>query len=211
MATATKKAKKARRKFSDFNAAEALKLLQVTELFLWEIDYQPLPPSPFFLERLRRLKNFDLVYSQRAKELLIDAFCEEVAEQHPQLKIWKAAALQSDELTGVVDYMIAPRIAYLATPLLCVVEAKKDDFEKGMAQCLVEMKACQWNNEQAGIHIDTLGIVTNGEGWKFYKLTAQNQAFETLLYSLSESANVLGLLHYIFGECEKHLAVAGGQ
>ena len=27
---------------------------------------------------------------------------------------------------------------------MCVIEAKKDDFEQGAAQCLVEMQACQW-------------------------------------------------------------------
>jgi hypothetical protein len=48
--------------------------------------------------------------------------------------------------------------------------AKKDDFEQGLAQCLVEMQACQWQNHQVSHDADILGIVTNGEGWQFYKL-----------------------------------------
>lgn len=191
------KGKKPKKNFSSFGANEALQELQVNELIRWEIDIPAYQPSPFLPERLRRLENFDLTFSERAKELLIDALCEEVAEQHPQLKIWKAAPLQSDTLIGQVDYLVAARRAYLATPLLCVVEAKKDDFEKGLAQCLVELKACRWNYEQAGKQLDVYGSVTSGEVWKFYKLTTAGQVFETLPYSLADRDSILGILEKI--------------
>ncbi len=199
------KTKKLKKNFSSFNANEALQELQVNELIRWEIEFQPYEPSSFLPERLRRLENFDLTFSERAKELLIDAFCEEVVEKHPHLKIWKSAPLQSDELTGQVDYLIAPKRAYLSTPLLCVVEAKKDDFEKGLAQCLVEMKACRWNNEQVNNQIDVYGIVTNGEVWKFYKLSLEGQVFETLPYSLGDRDKILGILEQVFTKCEQSL------
>lgn len=205
------KTKKIRKNFSSFSANEALQELQVNELIRWEMNFPPYQPSSFLPERLRRLENFDLTFSERAKELLIDAFCEEVIERHPNLKIWKAATLQSDDLIGQVDYSIAPRKAYLTTPLLCVVEAKKDDFEKGLAQCLVEMKACRWNNEQAGNQLDVFGIVTNGEVWKFYKLTVEGQVFETLPYSLADRDKVLGLLEQVFTRCEECFARIPGH
>ena len=82
--------------------------------------------------------------------------------QHPNLKVWKAAVLNTDTLTGVADYLIAPRLAYLTTPLLCVVEAKRDDFERGRAQCLAEMVACRENNHHEGHDIEIFGIVSNG-------------------------------------------------
>jgi hypothetical protein len=199
------KTRKSKKNFSSFTAAEALQELNVSELLRWDVAIPVFQPSAFLPERLRRLENFDLTFSERAKELLIDAFCEEVVEQHPQLKIWKAAPLQSDDLIGQVDYLIAPRKAYVTTPLLCAVEAKKDDFEKGLAQCLVEMKACRWNNEQAGHSIDVYGIVTNGEGWKFYKLTTEGQVYESLLYSLGDRDKILGILQYVFTKCEENL------
>ncbi|MCK5718783.1 MAG: hypothetical protein KAH84_02405 [Thiomargarita sp.] len=52
-----------------------------------------------------------------------------------------------------------------------------------MAQCLVQMQACQWNNEQLSKKIEVYGIVTNGEVWKFYKLNFDGQVYETLPYS----------------------------
>lgn len=200
------KTKKVKRNFSSFSLQEALQELQVSKLVRWEIQAPPLPASAYLDERLRRLEGyFDLVFSERAKELLIDAYCEEVIPRHPRLKIWKAAALQSDELIGQVDYLIAANLAYVDKPLLCVIEAKRDDFEKGLAQCLVEMKACEWNNEQAGQQLDLYGIVSNGESWKFYKLTPDGQVFETLLYSLQNREQLLGALDYVLTKCEENL------
>jgi hypothetical protein len=71
-------------------------------------------------------------------------------------------------------------------PYLCVIEAKKDDFEQFAAQCLVEMQACQWLNRQAGKEMIIYGIVTNGEGWKFYKLQIDGAVLESLLYGIGE-------------------------
>lgn len=74
----------------------------------------------------------------------------------------------------------------------------KLEFEQGLAQCLVEMQACQWENRQDGKDIDILGVATNGQGWIFYKLTLVGEVYETGLYSSDEIAKTLGALHYIF-------------
>jgi flagellar biosynthesis regulator FlbT len=200
MKTQTKK-----KNFSRFTLKEALKQLQIEELIRWQIEFKPFKPSEFFQTRLQRLEKFDLTISEKAKELLVDAICEEVILQHPHLKIWKEAPLQSDKLTGFVDYLLAEKKAYLEAPLLCVVEAKKDKFDKGLAQCLLEMQACQWNNEQLNQKINVYGIVTNGEVWKFYQLNLEGQIYETLPHSLGEINNVLGILDYVFVKCEENL------
>ncbi len=199
------KSRKAKKNFSSFTLNEALQELQVLKLERWEIPLQPYQVSSFFSERLRRLENFDLVFSEQAKGLLIDAICEEVLIRHQRLKVWKAAALQSDTLTGYVDYLVSPNIAYMTMPVLCAVEAKKDDFEKGLAQCLVEMKSCSWNNQQAGKNLDVYGIVTNGEVWKFYKLAITGQVFESLSFAFKNQEEVFAALTYVFTRCEENL------
>ena len=200
--------KKKKRNFSSFDMAEAFKELEITSLNKWQINAPPLLPSKFYHDRLRRMEGvFDLTTSERAKELLIDAICEEALIHQPQLKVWKSAAIQSENLTGTVDYVAAPNRGYLDNPLLCVVEAKKDDFEQGLAQCLVELKACQWSNAQSSPKLDIYGIVTNGEGWKFYKLTRQGKVYETALYSVMELDRVLGALIFVFAECAKNITV----
>ncbi len=50
------------------------------------------------------------------------------------MKIWKGAQLTDETASGYVDYLVAQRKRYLEAPFLCIVEAKKDDFEQGLAQ-----------------------------------------------------------------------------
>lgn len=110
---------------------------------MWTITVKPVQASDFFHERLTRLKRFfDLRSYEESKKLLIDAICEEALEPTHHLKIWKGAALKSNRATGNVNYLIAENKAYLDAPFLCIIEAKKDDFEQRLAQCLVEMQAC---------------------------------------------------------------------
>jgi flagellar biosynthesis regulator FlbT len=207
--TSTKTAKspsQRKRNFSSFSYKDAFKQLNITRLQSWHPEFVNIQPSEFFQQHLKRLQHFDLTTSEEAKKLIIDAVLAEAIQGFERLKIWKAAALESDLLQGQADYLIAENRAYLEAPLLCIIEAKKDDFEQGLAQCLVEMQACQWNNQQLARVIDVLGIVTNGEGWKFYQLTTTGIAYESLLYSLSDVPSVLGILHIIFRQCEQQLS-----
>ena len=204
MSSNAKKRKK--KNFASFNTTEAFKQLSLTELLLWNIDIQSVIPSPFFQERWARLQCFDLQKYEESKKIVIDAICEEAIQPYKTLKIWKGAALDSDITTGNVDYLITERKAYIESPYLCIVEPKKDDFEQGLAQCLVEMQACSWQNRQREQEIDVFGIVTNGDGWRFYKLTTEGEVYETLLYGIAHLDEILGLLRYIFQRCEQNLS-----
>ncbi len=199
--------KSKKKNFSSFSVSEAYKQLGIITLIPWEFESQPLPISDFFKKRLERLhKHFDLRSYEESKKLLIDAFCEEAMENLDQLKIWKGGRLESDVLIGNADYLIAQKKDYLEVPFLCIIEAKKDDFEQGLAQCLVEMQACQWQNKQAGKPIDILGIVTNAREWMFYKLDLSGKVYESRGYISDDAAQTLGALHHIFQECEKNLS-----
>jgi len=202
MTQATQQRKKA---FSSFTYKDAFKHLGLTELKRWAIQAEPVPISEFFRQRLERLQRFDLESLEVSKTLLIDAICEEGLEGCDRLKVWKGAYLEGETVCGNVDYLIAERRAYLEAPFGCVIEAKKDDFEQGAAQCLVEMKACQWVNQQFGKDLAIYGIVTNGEGWKFYRLGVNGEASESLLHGIGEMSILLGLLHAFFQQCIENL------
>jgi hypothetical protein len=191
--------------FSSFTYKEACKHLGVSQLKRWTIEAESVPISDFFRQRLERLQRFDLESLEVSKTLLIDAVCEEGLEGFDRLKVWKGAYLEGEMVCGNADYLIAERQAYLEAPLLCVIEAKKDDFEQGAAQCLVEMHTCQWINQQLGKAIAIYGIVTNGEGWKFYRLAVNSEVSESLLYGIGEMSILLGLLRFIFRHCEQNL------
>jgi hypothetical protein len=199
-------AQQRKRPFSSFTYREAFKYLGVTQLKRWVIDAEPIPISDFFRQRLERLQRFDLESLEVSKTLLIDAICEEGLEGFDRLKVWKGAYLEGEEVCGNADYLIAERRAYLEAPFVCAIEAKKDDFEQGAAQCLVEMQTCQSICQQLGKAIDIYGIVTNGEGWKFYRLTIAREVSESLLYGIGEMSILLGLLRFVFRQCELNLA-----
>ena len=202
----TKLPKSKKKNFSSFGYAEAFKQLNLTDLTHWNIDAPLVTPSAFFQERMNRLEQtFNLQGYEESKKLLIDAICEEAMLTSNHLRIWKGPQLESDVLAGYVDYLVAERKRYLDIPLLWIIEAKKDDFEQGLAQCLVEMQACQWQNRQAERDIGVLGIVSNGEGWQFYKLTPAGTVYGTPLYSVGDMELLLGRLRYIFELCEQNL------
>lgn len=194
---------KGRKNFANFTFKEAMLHLGIEKLRPWPLVMTSRPPSAFFLERLQRLSIFDTARTERAKELLVDAYCEESLINYPDLKLWKAAPLSDDELTGVVDYLLTPQRDYIDTPLLCVVEAKKDDFEQGLAQSLVEMHACHQLNAQQGIHHPLYAIVTNGDGWRFYRYEA-GQVYESDLYTRTGNEILLGILDAIFALCQQN-------
>lgn len=208
MATRVKK-----KNFSSFTYAEAFKYLGIKQIHPWRFEVIPIEPSAFFHERLRRMTDvFDLQSYEESKKLIIDAVCEEVLQGFKYLKLWKGAPLADENTMGYVDYLMAERKAYLEAPFLCIVEEKKDDFEQGLAQCLPAMKACQYNNQVLGQSLDIYGIVTNGEGWQFYKLTLDGLVYGSRLYAIGNLPQVLGILNFVFGQCEQNLLAAlGGE
>ncbi len=94
--------------------------------------------------------------------------------------IWSHQAIEYDsELSGMPDYIISKRSELgkiiFETPYIAVVEAKKDDFTSGWAQCSLEMFTIQKINQTDKFAI--FGIVSNGETWEFAQL--QNNIFTT--------------------------------
>jgi hypothetical protein len=132
-----------KQRFSQIDLRGALQIIGINELKEWRPEFRPKPASDYYLISTQKLKaHFDLSLSESAKSLLIDAILLEAIASYSKLKIWKEAKLQTEQLTGVVDYLIAAQGKVYKSPLLCIVEAKKDDFEQGLAQCLTEMYAC---------------------------------------------------------------------
>lgn len=194
-----------KRVYSVISLEEAMQLVPADRLTSWEITAEPRQPSDTIRDYLNRLRVFDLDNSEAAKLLLIDALFAETVPNHSPRKVWKAMTLETDTLTGIADYVLSPDYAYLKTPLLCVAEAKRDDFVQGRAQCIAEMVACRSKNQQQNLDIDVYGIVSNRQGWVFYKLTTTNVVFETALYTISDLPKLLGALDTVCAACAENI------
>jgi hypothetical protein len=126
-----------------------------------------------------------------------------VAENY-NLKVWSHMPYNIDEEKGLVgepDYLIAPKTKYgaMAKPLLCVIEAKKDDFNQGWAQALSEMVA----SSLLDAHI-CYGIVTTGAIWQFGKLDQGIFVIDpSYISATTELQLVFNTINWIFQEISK--------
>ncbi|MCK5525217.1 MAG: hypothetical protein KAI83_18980 [Thiomargarita sp.] len=128
---------------------------------------------------------------------------------HKKLKLWSHQTLTcDDDLSGEPDYFVSAWRdevidKLINTPVLAVVEAKKQDFESGWGQCLAEMIACQKLNQDEKLTV--YGIVSTGLNWEFGKLETNVFTKHLLPNSISEPQKIFGNLDFIFAECEKQV------
>lgn len=202
--TALQTTEVAKRRFSSFTYPEALQYANVADFSRWRVESEPIPLSDFLRQRLERLQRFDWTSS---KDLLVDAICEEGLEHATKLKIWKGATLEGEDVAGQISYLVALRKAYIDSPTACIVTIQDDDFKQATAQCLVGMRTCQRATElSTGKRVSVYGAITNGEGWKFYRMEATGEVSESLLSGIEELPILLGRLQAFFSLCEQSLA-----
>ena len=143
-------------------------------------------------------------------ESFIFPFLQQTWKRYDKLRLWSHQELVCDDkLSGAPDYLVSRWQGEIIekpinTPLLAVVEAKKQDFEGGWAQCLAEMMACQKLNQDENLTV--YGIVSTGILWEFGKLEKEVFTQHTLSYSVMEPQKVFGTLDYLFAECEKQIS-----
>jgi hypothetical protein len=171
------------------------------ELFL--VPHETPVPEPFLAEFLFNKEHFDVYSSEAARsELLIFPLLREVYKPHAhQCSLWIQKPLTyDDKLTGTTDYLVSARSplgkTVVATPLLIAVEAKKNDFEQGWAQCAAELVAAQRLNGDANVPV--YGIVTDGRFWEFGKLVEDIFYQNSEAYSADQLPLLFGVLQQLF-------------
>ena len=100
-------------------------------------------------------------------------------------------------LTGFCDFLISksPEQIIIKAPVIALVEAKNDNIQSGLGQCIAEMIAAQLFNQQKGNEIETVyGSVTTGTNWKFMRLTGQILEIDLNEYFLNNVGQILGIL-----------------
>ncbi|ALF52398.1 hypothetical protein ACX27_05310 [Nostoc piscinale CENA21] len=100
-------------------------------------------------------------------------------------------------LTGFCNFIISksPEKIIIKAPVVALVEAKNDNIQSGLGQCIAEMVAAQLFNQQKGNAIATIyGSVTTGTNWKFMRLTGQIVEIDLNEYFLSDVGKILGIM-----------------
>jgi hypothetical protein len=178
--------------------------IQERESFLPEIE--PIVPSDYLTETLRRNLALALaVGTEKARsELLISPILVEVRERSGRaVSIFSGTDFTVDEslgLNGICDFLMSRSEEQLLieAPVIAIVEAKKDDLNSGMGQCIAEMIAAQKFNEMSGNSIqDIYGTVTTGSTWRFLKLNAKTVSIDLTDYPISPVDRILGILTFL--------------
>ncbi len=165
---------------------------------------KPVEPPPVFLQEFAfTLENLPVFTSEGARtEAVIFPILREVYKDYSdKLVLWIQKSFSYDaKLNGTPDYLIATKSplgkTVLAKPLLGVVEAKKNDFEVGWAQCLAELVAIQKIN--ADDETPVFGIVTDGERWQFGKFEKNLLTRHASSFIIDDLPELFGALHYVF-------------
>ena len=170
------------------------------------IEEQPFTLSPEFLTVYKfNTKNVHTEASEAARrETIIYPVLTEAFRLHTDtlsMFIEKAMPDSGDEkLSGTPDYLIGKRSplgrAVLSLPLLAVIEAKQNNFNKGWAACLAEMIAMQLVNGDSTKTV--YGIVTDGPDWDFGRLTGTTLERDRHRFHTVDLERLLGAVNYVF-------------
>lgn len=147
-------------------------------------------------------EHIDIFSSEASRsELIISPLLKELYKRHyKNYSFWIQKPISFDEaLSGTPDYIFSKRSplgkTVLETPIVIVVEAKKNDFEQGWGQCLAELVASQKinNNETNSVY----GIVTDGNLWQFGRLQEQVFTKDEKNYTIDNMQELFGALEYV--------------
>ncbi len=209
MTRTTKQTKPAKRKkrpsYGDLTIDDVRKRFQLTisRIALFE-KVAPLAPSKWLSEMLE--EGFDVsVISEKARsEFIVAPILLYIREVHQgRISIYSGVRFDVDPdngLRGVCDFILSQgmMLPTVQSPVLVMVEAKKNDIEEGFGQCAGEMVAAQIFNEREGNAIPAVyGCVTNGESWQFLRLIGKALEIDKQRYFLAKLDEVLGILSVI--------------
>ena len=166
-------------------------------------DSEPMAPSELLTAVLaRNIPLATAIGTEKAKsEMIVANVLVELREQlEHRISLFSGIDFNVDDesgLTGVCDFLISlsPIQFGLEAPIIVLVEAKNDNLEVGLGQCVAEMVAAQRFNAEAENNIPCIyGATTSGTEWRFLKLEEQKLHIDMSVYQIERCDKVLGIL-----------------
>jgi hypothetical protein len=200
--------------YSDFKIEEVLEKFSIylVEKDLFQIAIN-VHPSHWLLETLAKGRKFALTASsEKAKsEFIIAPTLLEVEGRYPeQIAIYSGKNLDAERLNGLYgecDFIIGKGAvsAIISTPIIAMVEAKRDNLENGLGQCAAQMYgALIYNQKHGQKHEETTekvyGCLTTGDLWQFLKLENKVLTIDRNVIYLNELDRILSCFNAIVTE-----------
>jgi hypothetical protein len=198
--------------YSDFTLESVTRLLGVVtrpaELFP---DLQPIAVPGWLQETLARGTQgiqLSLISEKSRSEFIVAPILLASRElSGNRFVIYSGQRLDIDPEKGLVgecDFILSATepVLPLQAPIATVVEAKKNDIEGGLGQCIAQMVAADRFNRSAGrdgLHV--FGCVTTGEAWQFARLADSEALLEQRRYYIDRVELILGAFRAIIDAC----------
>jgi hypothetical protein len=192
--------------YTDFDIPRVRKDLHL-EVVVQKIDWQLeiIPPSDWLLKSLEKGERNAFVSEKARSEFIVTPILLAAQEiLNYEVQIFSGQTLNVEPsigLTGECDFILSktkPTPA-LKSPIVSLVEAKKNDIELGLGQCIAQMFAAKIFNRENGEDFQTIfGCVTTGEDWQFLKLEKDTAIVDSERFYLSEVEKILGVFKSIF-------------
>ena len=163
--------------------------------------------SDFLKELLKEFAPLALAMNtEKARsELIIAPILVEVRKHFlDRASLFSGVELNVDRdrgLNGVCDFLLSrsPSQLMLKAPVVVVVEAKKENINGALGQCIAEMWAAKLFNQQHQNDIPIIyGAATTGNDWKFLRLSDRLVEIDLTEYQLSNIDKILGILSLAF-------------
>jgi len=197
--------------YSDFTLRKVKQSFGLTAVeggrFLPEVE--PIAPSAILVGLLEDTVPWAIaVGTEKAKsELIIAPTLLEVKRLlNRQISVFSGTDFTVDTaagLNGVCDFLISrsPEQFEIEAPAVMLVEAKRDNINSGLGQCIAEMVAAQRFNEINNNSIPIIyGSVTTGTAWRFMKLEGQIVTIDVSDYPFPPVETILSMLVWMVRE-----------
>lgn len=191
--------------YSDFSLSELeekfqLKIIEQKKAFS---EIKPIASSDFLKENLDRNLSLALaINTEKARsEFIIAPILAEVRYLlQDQVSLFSGVEFDVDKslgLTGFCDYIISQdsEQLYLKAPVTIIIEAKKENLNSAIPQCIAAMLGAKQFNLQKNHPISPIfGVVTLGNLWKFLKLEDQTVIIDLQEFYVLPIEPILGIL-----------------
>jgi hypothetical protein len=166
---------------------------------------EPIAVAASVRHRLRAFADLATSEAGRAHFLIAPLIGEVYLAGEDRVALFPAARFDVDDtagLTGICDFILGkpPQAPIVTSPVLMIVEAKNEDIVGGLGQCAAAMVAAQRFNQVRNPDIDTIyGIVSDGERWRFLRLSGSALDLERTDRLISDPDQIFGILLEICG------------
>jgi hypothetical protein len=161
-------------------------------------------PSSWLNETLENTIGLAYFSEKSRSESIVFPILVEVRKRNNQsFAIYSGALLDVDKkqgLNGEVDFILgfSTQNYEVEAPVFCMVEAKDNDIEMGLGQCVAQMIATKIFNEKWNYSAKNIyGCVTTGEDWQFLQLDGNTILIDNRRYYLRNLSEILGVFQKI--------------